>query len=397
MTAADQDHNNTHLSRTELRSLAATAAPFCVSIYMPTHRAGPEVQQEPIRLRNLLAEAERRLTAAGMRAADARELVAPADTLVPRHNFWQHRGEGLAVFLAPDLFRFYRLPHPADELVVIGRRFHLKRLLPLLAPDGRFYILGLSQSRVRLLEGTRHTVRELDVAGLPQSLADALRFDEPETNVQYHATVRGSVRGGGERPGSFHGQGAGQDEAKTNILRYFHQVDDGLRDWLGPSNAPLVLAGVEYLHPLYREANTYPRLVGESILGNPDDLRPEDLHHRAWEIVRPIFIAQREAAAALFRRLDGSADPMASSDLKTIVPAAHFGRVETLFVQLGTRQWGAFDPETGEVGMHPEPDPADEDLYDLAAVQTYLNGGTVFAVTADKMPTAAPVAAIFRF
>jgi hypothetical protein len=30
-----------------------------------------------------------------------------------------------------------------------------------------------------------------------------------------------------------------------------------------------VLAGVEYLLPIYREANTYPHLLAEGIHGNP--------------------------------------------------------------------------------------------------------------------------------
>jgi hypothetical protein len=40
-------------------------------------------------------------------------------------------------------------------------RFHLKPLLPLLTGDGRFYILALSQNQVRLLQGTRYSVRGL--------------------------------------------------------------------------------------------------------------------------------------------------------------------------------------------------------------------------------------------
>jgi len=45
--------------------------------------------------------------------------------------------------------------------VVVSDRFHLKPLLPLLTGDGRFYILALSQNQVRLLQGTRYSVRGL--------------------------------------------------------------------------------------------------------------------------------------------------------------------------------------------------------------------------------------------
>src|SRR5258706_6162776 len=102
----------------ELRQLAETHGGTCVSLYMPTHREGPEVQQDPIRLKNLLAEAERRLLAAGMRTPDIQAILAPAGELVAPHNFWQRQGEALAIFLAPNLFRDYRLPFDAKELLV---------------------------------------------------------------------------------------------------------------------------------------------------------------------------------------------------------------------------------------------------------------------------------------
>ena len=41
--------------------------------------------------------------------------------------------------------------------------------------DGIFYVLALSQNEVRLLQATRHSVREIDLTGVPQSMAEALR------------------------------------------------------------------------------------------------------------------------------------------------------------------------------------------------------------------------------
>jgi hypothetical protein len=381
------------MNQAELRTLAEHRSATCVSIYMPTHRAGPDVQQDPIRLKNLLTETERRLAAGGLRPPEISRFLAEATALVPQLNFWQSQGDALAVFLAPDFFRYYRLPFLVDELVMVGSRFHLKPMLPLLAPDGAYYVLALSQNRTRVLRASRRSITEVDVPGLPKSLEEALGEEQPEATLQFHTAARGR----GEHPGVFHGQGGGGEQDKAEIERYFHRVDHALREWLGPQKAPLVLAGVEYLHPLYREANSYPHLVDVGIKGSPDDLGPEELHGQAWEIVRPIFIAGREGAASLFRRLAGAGDKLASTDLAEIVPAAHYGRVETLFVRLGPKQLGRFDPATGEVVLGERGNGDVEDLYDLAAVQAYLNGGTVFTVTPDKMPSNAPVAAIFRY
>lgn len=51
------------LSKTELKTLAEARDKWCVSIFMPTHRAGVETRQDPIRLKNLLGETEKRLLA----------------------------------------------------------------------------------------------------------------------------------------------------------------------------------------------------------------------------------------------------------------------------------------------------------------------------------------------
>ncbi len=385
------------LSREELKALAATQTAACVSIYLPTHRATPEIQQDPIRLKNLLGEAEKRLSSNGLRAADARRLTDQADELVGLHNFAQQGSNGLAVFLAPDFFRHYWLPFTVDEQLHTGQRFHLKPLLPMLAPDGVFYVLALSQNESRLLECTRHTVRAVEVPGMPPNLEEALRYDEYTSQTQFHTGTRGAGGQGAERPGAYYGTGTTGDERNINVLQYFNQIDDGLRAWLGPSTAPLVLAGVEYLHPLYREANEYPYLVDQGLLGNAEGVRPEELHKQAWEIVRPLITVRREAAAELFRKLTGASDPTASSDLKEIVPAAHYSRVDTIFVMLGRQAWGRFDPADNSLEVHAQPEPEAEDLYDLAAVQTYLNGGNVYAVPPEKMPTSEPIAALFRY
>jgi hypothetical protein len=54
--------------RTDLERLALQGAGPCVSLFLPTHRAGPEVQQAPIRLKNLLRQAIEALQAGGVRA-----------------------------------------------------------------------------------------------------------------------------------------------------------------------------------------------------------------------------------------------------------------------------------------------------------------------------------------
>jgi hypothetical protein len=84
-------------------------------------------------------------------------------------------------------------------------------------------------------------------------------------------------------------------------------------------------------------------------------------------------------------------------DLKEIVPAAYFQRVDYLLVPIGQQVWGDFDPETMTVDLHPEPEPDDQDMLDFAAIYTLLNGGAVYIVKPEELPNGVPAAAIFRY
>jgi hypothetical protein len=362
-----------------------------VSLFLPTVRAGAETQQNPIRLKNLLREAAGRLVERGMEKADAEQLLAPARELVDDYDFWQHQADGLAVFLADGFFRSYRLPIAFQDLAAVEDRFHLKSLFPMFNVEGRFFILALSQKEVRLLEGDRYRVWEVELADVPKSLAEALGTELTEPNIQVHSASPAAQRGGSV----FHGQGSGEDDSKAEIRKFFHMLDGGLREFLGDGQAPLVLAGVDYLLPIFREATDYPHLVGEGVTGSPHDLPARELHAKAWKVVKPVLAERRRQAAERFGDLSGQG--RSSAELEAVVPAAVDGRVDTLFVPRGVRRWGGFDGDARQVELHGEQTTGSEDLLDLAAVHTFLNSGTVYAVAPDEVPGQGEVAAVFRY
>jgi hypothetical protein len=378
--------------REELKTLVKRREGPCISIYMPTHRAFPETKQDAIRFKNLLREAEDRLKGAGLRSPEARRLLKSAKTLINDVLFWQHQSDGLAAFISSDGFYHHRLPLKFDELLVVTDRFHIKPLLPLFSHEGRFYILALSQNEVRLFQCTQYRVKEVEIENVPRSLKDALKYDDPEKQLQFHTRTPTSA---GERATMFHGQGVGKDDTKENILRFFRQLDQGLSALLGKENAPLVLAGVDYLFPIYRDANSYPKLMEKGITGNPEGLNGEELQKQAWGIVEPYFLNAHEEAIAKYKQLAGSG--RTSNSVKEIALRAYDGRIDILFVVVGIQQWGVFDPEKHAVHLHHKPELRDEDLLDFAGVCAYLNGGTVYALKPEKMPDETPLAAIFRY
>ena len=360
----------------------------CVSVFMPMHRSGPETQQDPIRLKNLIREAEEHLIARGLRTLEAKELLEPAERLLRDGLFRQHQSDGLGMFLSPEVFRYYLLPFVFKELVIVTDRFHIRPLLPLLSGDGRYYILALSQNKIRLLQGTRYSVNEVSLADVPENLAETLRDDDSWKDLQMHSALSGK----GKLSAITHGD---EVNSKENIRRYFRRIDKGLHELVRDERVPLVLAGVDYLHPIYKEVNSYSHLMDEGIAGNPERLSAGELHGLTWTIVKPYF--QKAQQEAVNRYKEFASSGQASNRIRKIIPAAYHGRIELLFVIPDLQQWGTFDAGTDEIHLHKKEKTGDEDLLEFAAIQTLLNGGTVYMVEAEKMPESDLLAAVFRY
>jgi hypothetical protein len=320
-------------------------------------------------------------------------MMEEARHLLENDYFWRHQSDGLAVFIASEIFLYYRLPVVFDEFFSASKRFALKPLIPMFMADKRFYILALSQAEIRLFSCTRHSVMEIDLVDVPDGIAESLQYDSKHSQLQFHT---GAAAGGGNRPAMFHGHGVGIDDNKDDIRRYFRDVDRGLQSILSDSEAPLVLAGVDYLLPIFREVTTCRRVLPEAVTGNPETLRAEELHQKALEIVHPVLARDQQKAAARYRELAGRG--YTAAGVRTVVPAAAYGQVDTLFVALDQRQPGVFDRENNTVRMAESDDPSAEDLLDLAVVETIKNSGRVYATTADDMPEQhAAAAAILRY
>jgi hypothetical protein len=255
------------LSLEELKELVDQPQGLCISMYMPTIQVGSDTKQNSVRFKNLIRQAEAQLEQHASHSVDPTPFFAPALDL-DNNEFWQHQSAGLALFVAEGFFRFYCVPIEINELVVVSDRFHLKPLIPLLSGDDRFYILTLGQRDVRLLEANRYGItREVEIDDIPKSMDEALQYDETSKDQQ-RRQEGGAGRAGLQGGGSYHGQGADRENVKEDLLQYFLLVDKALHDFFRNRRAPLVLAGINYLLPIYHEANTYNFIVEAGIQHN---------------------------------------------------------------------------------------------------------------------------------
>ncbi len=358
----------------ELMPLMHRHVGICVSIYMPTARKGMETQQNQIRYKNMLRQAEERLAGSDLRPSEVKEFLAPAQEFISDELFWRNQKDGLALFLSQDSFNYFKIPQSFEELVVVSERFHFKPLIGFLSNDVDFYILAVSQNNIRLFECSRYQKKEVKLAGIPLSLQEALNLDDFEKRLQLHT---------------------GSEDTKALVLKFFQQIERGLREHFRKKGALLVFAGVEYLFPIYREATTYPHLLDNGIFGNPETLTAEELHEQAWSFIEPIAEEKKEGAIARYHQNAGTG--LTSGELKEIVRSSYHGRVAVLFVPVGVQQWGNFNRSSNEVTLTGTTDASDEDLFDFAAIQTLLNGGIVYTLAPEQIPGGEPIAAVFRY
>ena len=179
----------------------------CLSLYQPTSRRSPENLQDPIRFRNLVRTMETSLQESHS-AKDVRRLLKPFRALADDHDFWNTTHEGLAVFGAPGFFRVYRLERPVEEFANVADSFHTKPLMRIVQSADRYQVLGLDLQKIKLFEGNRDALAEVDLAtGVPRTMTAALgeEVSEPHQTVASYGTGAGGTA-------MHHGHGGRKDE-----------------------------------------------------------------------------------------------------------------------------------------------------------------------------------------
>lgn len=344
-----------------------------ISIFVPTYRTGRETLVARDQFSNLLGLAEQHLRESGHEGVD--ELLEEARELVGNWNFWQHQSDGLAVYVAPDVFRTFRLPMGLPDEVHVGQHPRLHPVAHLLSDRGTFYVLALATNSVRLFEGTRSSIGELGLGEDAPTSAEDLDGDREQV-----AGLQHSPQSYGGDVANFHGHGGDTHPADQTDERFFRAVADSVDAVLGRTvDHPLVLATVEANQAMYRRVSNHRQLLDEIVPGSPERLSAEQLHERAWPILEKLA---REAEHELVERhgaLMGTG--RASVDAAQIGTAAQEGRVELLV--LGP------DPTVPDGQANLVDDPVDELI-----VNTLRTGGKIVVVEDEEAPAAR---AIFRY
>jgi hypothetical protein len=388
----------------DLTALLGRHDPPCVSIYLPLATAYPDTQQDRIRYRNLVDEAE-----AGARGhlapAQAAPLLQKFRELAADDAFWAHRRSGLAVLGSPDAFHVFELNRPVPQRCVVANSFHVKPLLRVVQSADRFHILCLQREEVRLFEGNRDGLTPIRPAGIPWTVTEALGGESsiqsknqapaPKNEDQKGKSGEATRRNPrGAQPGP--GHAAKGDDAKLDAERFFRAVDRAVWEHVSrDSRMPLVVAALPEHQAMFRAVTHNPRVVAQGIERNPGSMSVEHLREAAWKCVEPDYVARLQKHIEDFNT--ARARQQASADLSAIAKAAQEGRVGILLVEAERVIPGRLDPNTGDALQAAEDARDVDDLLDDVAEAVLRTKGTVVVVPRDRMPTETGLAATNRF
>lgn len=358
-------------TRSQLEALLAEHPWPCISLYQPTHRTHPDNRQDPILFRNQVDQLRQKL-ADSYSKKEVDEIMHPLESLLDDAEFWNRRTESMAVLSAPGMFEVFDLLRPVEPFAGISESFYVKPLLRIMQSSDRYQILSISRGEVKLYEGNRDAVDEVELHG-----------------------VAANLRTGAGRSA---GQGfSASKEEDAELERYFREVDHAvLEEHSRSTGLPLLLAGLPEQQTLFRAISSNPLLVdGSGIRVNADTLSLDELRQQAWELVQPHYLGRLAGLVESFG-LENSRG-RGSADVVEVAQAAADGRVAVLLVEADRELPGVVDPGTGEVQVDGLAAAETSDVLDDVAEAVLRTRGEVVVVPAERMPSDTGLAAIYRF
>ncbi|PLX02149.1 MAG: hypothetical protein C0595_11960 [Marinilabiliales bacterium] len=385
--------NDYLISKNEFAKLSRIHDQHCVSIYVPTDRAGKEVDNKKgqITLKNCLKEVKSKLKDYQLKDTEIEDYLSPAEDLLEDHHFWRNQSDCLVILLDKNKMMTYTLPINQPQFTYVADHFYLLPILPIFSYNGRFYLLNLSLNKVKFYETSRYSIEEVVVKGIvPEQLEEVVGYDYEKNHLQFRSGQ------GGEAGAIFHGQGSGKDHKAIETEKFFRAVDQSLKNIIKDDKTPLVLACVDHYYSLFKKITSHPKLYHKHINGNHEDTSPLLLHEMALEIVDDYFQKGRKSATVKLK--EQSSVGKFSSDLNDIIPAALEGRIESLFIQKSNDRYGLYDIINRSLIIDEGHKAKQASLFNMAAIQTWLKDGNVFIVEKDKMPfNGTSINALFRY
>ncbi|KAK1182842.1 chemotaxis protein [Streptomyces sp. NBS 14/10] len=371
----------TGLTSRTLTALRARRSYPAVTITLPTHRREPYRPADTVRLRNLIAEAKRRLEEDPDVPREARyDISGQLDRAMADVDL-RDALDSLVISAAKGEWEVWALPRTAPERVVFSDTFLTRNLVAARERTRPYWVLAVSVDRTALWRGSDGNLVEERTAGFPLE-------PEPTRNEDVEREERV-----GDVPGPY------DDEGTRTYLR---QVDTALDALLAADPRPLYLVGLAPALSLLEEVGSaakaaVSKVVKGGLTNGPARALAEALRPALWEqagrhtdrVVERIGQAQGRRAFA--------------AGLEEVWQVCKEGRIELLAVEENYQRTVRV---TGEHLTPVDPEeisPAElgtavlEDIVDEIIETTLDRGGEVAFMPDGCLAAHERIAAVLRF
>lgn len=336
------------MHRADISRALNTHSDLTVTIYSPMHRTAPLNQIDRIAVSNLVSQAKLELEALGGNQGIEnvmKNLEAAYDAID-----WDNALEGLAMLVSEKGFDNYPLHHAPTPHVLVAQEFAVGELVRETSQGHDYYLLVLSESPTRLLQGHRDELTELG-GGFP---------------------MEHTGRGGNEGMPTGFGQ-------QTSVIvdevhrQFFRQIAEALSGFQAAQRLPLAITGVERYLAFWAEVapEHEPAVI---IPGSYDFMTPAELSDMVWPHLEKYFNNQSKEAIA---RLDfAKSNNTYAGGFDEVNEMAEAGRIAHLVVS---------------------EEEVDNPQAESAVRATLQNSGEVSFLSAQEVAPFAPIAAELRF
>ncbi|MGB3342280.1 MAG: hypothetical protein WBA61_00075 [Aequorivita sp.] len=281
----------------------------CISIIITTHRTKPDYLKDPLHLKNMIKEVETRLIA-DIGRKDASKLLERVNVLANSIDHSQNL-ESLVLFVNEDIAEYTRLPIKVEDRVVIDETFATRDLIRAMHLETHYYILVLSQEKIRLIEAMNgKAVKEI---GRPF----------PIENTQFFSKNRAANA---------------LASRQTNLIaEFFNQADKDVNALRKTNPLPVFICGLEEnKNEYFRIADLKNTLFDVYLNKNKINDSVHAIVEESWSVVKDYMVEKNKRRKEELKKAVGENKFL--SDTNEIWKAISEGRIQTLFIQQGLFQ-----------------------------------------------------------
>jgi hypothetical protein len=278
----------------------------CVTIILSTHRTIPDNEKDPILLKNLIRDAEKRVQADCSQDKElANSIIEKLNNLAASIDH-RHNLEGLVLFVNENIAEYVRVPLQVENRVIVDRTFQTRDLVRTINGQTSYYVLLLSRQSARLIEAlSDKAVAEIE-SGFP--------IENETTTVA---------------PGA----ASAANKITSLSLEFFNLVDKRLNEVHKVKPLPVIICTDESNYFEYLKIADKKEIILGNVKGNR---MLEKTHHvvdSVWPVVKELQNAENKKRLVELDHAVNNSKYV--TDFNDIWSALNEGRGRTLFVKQG--------------------------------------------------------------